>query len=90
MSISSQNTLTETSRIDHISEYQDVTKHHNLLFSRSKEKKKKIEKRTLSRDKRINRIRGQNAKTNISEINDITTDPKDIKMIRKYYEQLHL
>ena len=40
MSILSQNTLTETSRIDHISEYQDITKHHNLLFSRSEEKKK--------------------------------------------------
>lgn len=61
-----------------------------ICFLVEARKKKKIEKRTLSRDKRINRIRGQNAKTNISEINDITTDPKDIKMIRKYYEQLHL
>lgn len=26
----------------------------------------------------------------INEINDITTDPKDIKMIRKYYEQLYI
>lgn len=80
----------ETSRIvfDHISEYQDITKHHNLLFSRSKGKKKK--KHTLKQEhcQEIKELTESEVKmqiTHISEINDTTTDPKDTKMIRKYY-----
>ena len=82
----------ETSRIvfDHKSEYQDITKHHNLLFSRSKGKKKThTHTHTLKQEhcQEIKELTESEVKmqiTRISEINDITTDPKDTKMIRKY------
>ena len=84
--ISSPNTQTETFRImfDHISEYQNIIKHHNLLFSKSKEKKKK-EEEEYQEIKESTESEAKMQITNmINEINDITTDPKDIKMIRKY------
>lgn len=69
-----------------MSEYCDIIKHHNLLFSKSKKKKKHCqgtEQSTEPEDKMLI--------TNIiNEINDISAYSEDIKMIRKYKEQFYV
>lgn len=91
--ISSPNPQTETFRImfDHISEYQNTRillsiTIYFLVKARKRKKKKEWQEIKESTESEVK----MQITNMINEINDITTDPKDIKMIRKYYEQLYI